>query len=86
MANRRLEMYEYRQVLVRIRQGDSDRGIRRAGLMGRCKAKEVRAIAQEQGWLDRSYRCRKTRTWRRCSAPPSVRRRRRRWSLIASGS
>ena len=51
MANRRFEMYEYRQVLVRMRQGDSDRGIRRAGLMGRDKAKEVRAIAHEQGWL-----------------------------------
>lgn len=47
-------MYEYRQVLVRMRQGDSDRGIGRAGLMGRDKAKEVRAIAREQGWLDRS--------------------------------
>ena len=54
MANRRFEMYEYRQVLVRMRQGDSDRGIRRAGLMGRDKAKEVRAIALEQGWLNRS--------------------------------
>ena len=31
MANRRIEMYVYRQVLVRMRQGDSDRGIRRAG-------------------------------------------------------
>ncbi len=31
MANRRFEMYEYRQVLVRMRQGDSDRGIRRTG-------------------------------------------------------
>ena len=54
MANRRIEMYVYRQVLVRMRQGDSNRGIRRAGLMGRDKAKEVRAVALEQGWLDRS--------------------------------
>jgi transposase len=45
-------MYEYRQVLVRMRQGDSDRGIQRAGLMGRDKAKEVRAKAQAEGWLD----------------------------------
>ncbi|MCP4592323.1 MAG: IS21 family transposase, partial [bacterium] len=52
MANRRLEMYEYRQILVRMRQGDSDRGIQRAGLMGRDKAKEVRETAREQGWLD----------------------------------
>lgn len=54
MANRRFEMYEYRQALVQMRQGVSDRGIRRARLMGRDKAKEVRAIAREQGWLDRS--------------------------------
>jgi len=54
MANRSIEMYVYRQILVRMRQGDSDRGIRSAGLMGRDKAKEVRAIACEQGWLDRS--------------------------------
>ncbi len=54
MANSRFEMYEYRQVLVRMRQGASDRGIGRAGLMGRDKAKEVRAIARQRGWLDRS--------------------------------
>jgi hypothetical protein len=30
-------MYQYRQVLVRLRQGDSDRDIDRAGLMGRKK-------------------------------------------------
>ncbi len=34
---RRFEMYQYRQVLVRLRQGDSDRDIDRAGLMGRKK-------------------------------------------------
>jgi hypothetical protein len=37
MANRRFELFEYRQVLVRMRQGDSDRDIARAGLMGRKK-------------------------------------------------
>jgi hypothetical protein len=31
MANRRFEMYEYRQVLVRMRSGDSDRQIARRG-------------------------------------------------------
>jgi len=51
MSNRRFEMYEYRQVLVRMRQGDSDREIAKAGLMGRRKAAELRAVAQEQGWL-----------------------------------
>jgi hypothetical protein len=33
--NRRFEVFEYRQVLARMRQGDSDRDIARAGLMGR---------------------------------------------------
>ena len=38
MANRSFEMYQYRQVLPRIRQGDTDRAIGRVGLMGRAKA------------------------------------------------
>ena len=38
MTNRRFEMYHYRQALVRMRQGDYDRGVRRAGLMGRDQA------------------------------------------------
>ena len=37
MANRRFEMYEYRQVLSRLRLGESSRAISRAGLMGRRK-------------------------------------------------
>ncbi|HEX4954032.1 MAG TPA: IS21 family transposase [Thermoanaerobaculia bacterium] len=45
-------MYEYRQVLVRMRQGDTDRAIARSGLMGRVKAGEVRRVAQGAGWLD----------------------------------
>ena len=52
MANRRFEMYEYRQVLVRMRQGQSDRAISRARLMGRDKAQQVRARAAARGWLD----------------------------------
>jgi Integrase core domain len=52
MSNRRFEMYQYRQVLVRIRQGDSNRTIARSGLMGRNKVAEVRLLAQEQGWLN----------------------------------
>ncbi len=31
MVNRRFELFEYRQVLVRMRQGDSDRDIARGG-------------------------------------------------------
>jgi transposase len=52
MSNRRFEMYEYRQVIFRMRQGDSDRAIAKAGLMGRRKAAEVRKTAQRAGWLN----------------------------------
>lgn len=52
MANKRFEMYEYRHILVRMRQGDSDRALAKAGLIGRRKATALRAVAQAQGWLD----------------------------------
>ena len=52
MANRRFEVFEYRQVLVRMRQGDSDRDIAGARLMGRSKLKTVRQVALARGWLD----------------------------------
>ena len=54
MSNRRFEMYHYRQILVRMRQGDSDRRLAKAGLIGRRKAAELRQLAQQQGWLDTS--------------------------------
>lgn len=44
-------MYEYRQVIHRIRMGQSDRAIAKTRLMGRLKCAFVRAIAQERGWL-----------------------------------
>jgi len=47
-------MFEYRTVLVRMRQGDSDRTIARARLMGRRKAAQLRALAEEEGWLDKA--------------------------------
>ena len=52
MANRRIEMYQYRQVIHRMRQGQSDRAIARTKLMGRLKCASVRAIAKEKGWLE----------------------------------
>lgn len=52
MSNRSFEMYEYRQVLVRMRQGDSDRQIAAAQLMGRSKAAKLRRLAGEHGWLE----------------------------------
>lgn len=52
MANRRFEMHEYRNILVRMRLGESDRDIARARLMGRRKAAAVRQTALRAGWLD----------------------------------
>ena len=52
MSKRSFEMYQYRQVLLRMRQGDSDREIARAGLMGRPKSAAVRALAISRGWLE----------------------------------
>jgi hypothetical protein len=44
-------MYQYRQVLARMRQGDSDRDIDRSKIMGRKKLAAVREITIEPGWL-----------------------------------
>lgn len=45
-------MYHYRQVLLRLRAGESDREIMRAGWMGRRKVAALREIAATHGWLD----------------------------------
>ena len=45
-------MFEYRQVLTRMRLGDTDRAISRAGLMGRRKLAQLRRTAEAAGWLD----------------------------------
>ena len=55
MANRRFEMYQYRQALVRMRQGQSDRQIAATGLMGRRAAGKLRKRAQQFGWLDPTH-------------------------------
>ena len=44
-------MFQYRAVLVRLRQGDSDRDIARSRLMGRPKVAALRALAGSEGWL-----------------------------------
>ena len=54
MANRRFAMYEIRHVITRMRLGESDRELQRAGLMGRRKAGQLRAIAIDQDWIDLS--------------------------------
>jgi transposase len=45
-------MFQYRQVLVRLRAGDSVREIARTGVMGRDKLAEVQILAVARGWLD----------------------------------
>ena len=45
-------MFQYRQVLVRLRAGDTVREIARSGLMGRDKLGALRTVAEQQGWLD----------------------------------
>lgn len=39
-------MYECRQTLMRLRQGDSEREMARSGFMGRSKAALFRTLAQ----------------------------------------
>jgi hypothetical protein len=51
MGRRKFEMFQYRQVLLRLRQGDSDRDIARSGLMGRPKVAVFRLLAGARGWL-----------------------------------
>jgi hypothetical protein len=51
MSKRRFEMFHYQQVLVRMRQGDSDRDIARSKTMGRRKAAQIREVAEARGWL-----------------------------------
>ena len=45
-------MFQYRQALVRMRRGDSDRDIARSKSMGRRKLAALRALAERAGWLD----------------------------------
>ena len=45
MGRRRIEMFPYRQVLVRLRAGDTAREIARSGLLGRDKITELVKVA-----------------------------------------
>ena len=51
MANRGFEMFQYRQVIHRMRMGESDRAIAKSKVMGRLKCAQVRAVAEKSGWL-----------------------------------
>lgn len=45
-------MYQYRQILVLMRMGESNRVISQSGLMGRKKAQALREKAEHHGWLN----------------------------------
>ena len=45
-------MYQYRQIIFRLRQGDSIRGIAQAKLADRKKIRQIRDIAIHQDWLN----------------------------------
>jgi hypothetical protein len=48
-------MYHYRQALVRMRQGESNRQIHATGLMGRRTLGSLRKQAEERGWSDADH-------------------------------
>ena len=52
MTNRRIKMFEYRQIIHRMREGESNRALARSGLIGRIKAKMIRYIATINDWLN----------------------------------
>lgn len=55
MGRRKIEMHQYRNVLIRLRAGDGDREIARLGLMGRAKVADFRTLAHDQGWLEPAH-------------------------------
>jgi transposase len=52
MANRKIDMSEYKNAVRRLRAGESDRQIARETKLGRHKIKELRLAAQAKGWLN----------------------------------
>ena len=52
MSNRSFDMYQYRQIIFRLRQGESIRGIAHAKLADRKKLRQIRDVAIQQGWLN----------------------------------
>jgi transposase len=48
-------MHQYRQIIFRLRAGESIRGIARAKLADRKKVRIIHRISLEQGWLDPNH-------------------------------
>lgn len=55
MTNRRIEMYEYHQIIYRLQQGQTVRAISRDGLASTDKIRTIKQIATQQGWLSPGY-------------------------------
>lgn len=51
MSNRRFEVYQYRQILLRLKAGDSIRSIARDKLADRKKVRSIATAAKQQAWL-----------------------------------
>jgi hypothetical protein len=47
-----LEVFHYRQALLQMQQGLSDRAVAKSGLIGRDKAAQLRQQASQAGWLE----------------------------------
>ena len=45
-------MYEYRQIIYRLRRGQTIRAIAKEGLAGREKVTQINQVSHEYGWLD----------------------------------
>ena len=48
-------MYQYRQIIFRLRSGESVRGIARTKLADRKKVRAIRQVAIQQGWLELAH-------------------------------
>ena len=51
MSNRRIEMYEYKQIIHKLQHSQTIREISRDGLASRDKISSIKKIAEEEGWL-----------------------------------
>lgn len=55
MANRRFEMFEIRQIIQRLRMGESIRQVASAQRVGRATVAAIQATATQQGWLEPTH-------------------------------
>lgn len=51
MSKRKIEMYEYKAIIYRLRQGMTARQIAKENLAGRHKINAIRKLALQHGWL-----------------------------------